>query len=223
MSLDSDDPRLDVVTSAALTDAVGRRFHHRSHLPELVSASDQGTILGEAATIGFLPARGDLEDEQRTWPRAFHEAIGEDPAGKVLVVSSTHRPAVTLAGGTKLSRLDRWGLAGAVLDGRVRDFEELAELSAGVWCRGEGLRWGGDRRMAVDVDVPVAVGEVTVAPGDLVYADQAGGVVLPRGSADELLDEAVKIEREDEDYKKQVLDEDREAILEGRSAGPSEG
>lgn len=223
MSLDSDDPRLAEVTSAALTDAVGRRVDHRSHLPDLVAPAGQGAILGEAATIRFLPARSDLEDQELTWSQAFHETIGDDPDGKVLVVSSTHRPDVTLAGGTKLSRLDRWDLAGAVLDGRVRDFDELAELSAGVWCRGEGLRWGGDRRMAVDVDVPVAIGEVAVAPGDLVYADRSGGVVLPRGLADELLDEAVTIEREDEAYEKQVLGEDREAILGGRSSGPSEG
>lgn len=170
----------------------------------------------------FLPARDDLEDQALPWPRAFHEAVGEDPAGKVLVLGSTRRPEVTLAGGTKLSRLDRWGLAGALVDGRVRDLDEIARLEAGVWCRGEGLRWGGDRRLAIDVDVPVAVGQVTVAPGDVVYLDRAGGVVLPAGVVDDLLDEAIRIEAEDEAYKQAVAEEDRQAILAGSTSGPTE-
>lgn len=135
------------------------------------------------------------------------------------MLGSTRRFDVTLAGGTKLSRLDRWGREGALVDGRVRDFHELAELDAGVWARGEGLRWGGDRRLAIAADEPVVVGEVTVAPGDYVYADRAGAVVVPRALADEVLDEAVRIEEEDAEYKEQVAKEDREAILEGAGAG----
>lgn len=217
--LDADDPRWEDVTSASLTDAVGRRFDHPAHMPGLVSPGSEHTVVGPAATVRFLPAREDLDESALAWPRAFHEAVGEAPPGKVLVVGSTRRPEVTLAGGTKLSRLERWDLAGALVDGRVRDFDEVAALDAGVWCRGEGLRWGGDRRMALDVDVPLAVGDVTISPGDVIYLDGAGGVVLPRGSADGILDEAVEIEREDEAYKEQVRTEDRDAILAGASTG----
>lgn len=222
MDFDPQDPRFDDVTAASLTDAMGRHFDHRAHLPGLVSPAPGRTIVGEAATVRFLPARDDLDSQGLDWPRAFYEAVREDPVGKVLVLGSSRRPDVTLAGGTKLSRLDRWGLTGALLDGRVRDFDELAELQAGVWCRGEGLRWGGDRRLAVEVDVPIAVGEVTIGPGDVVYVDRAGGVVLPEGSVDEILDEAVEIEREDEAYKEEVRDEDRQAILAGSSPGARE-
>jgi len=45
----------------------------------------------------------------------------------------------------KLSRLQRAGAAGVLRDGRLRDFEQLADYPFATWCRGEGTRWGGAR------------------------------------------------------------------------------
>jgi regulator of RNase E activity RraA len=203
----SDDPRLERVTASSVTDAMGRHFDHPAHLPDLTTPTPDRTVFGPAATVRFVPPREDLAGDEHAWPNRFYEAVGDEPDGKVLVLGSTRRPSVTLAGGTKLSRLDHQGLAGAIVDGRVRDVHELAELDAAVWCRGEGLRWGGDRRLALEADVPVVVGEVTIAPGDWIYADGTGAVVVPGEAAEDVLDEAVAIEGEDEAYKEQVAEE----------------
>jgi regulator of RNase E activity RraA len=45
--------------------------------------------------------------------------------------------------------------------------------------------------------VPVAVGGVTVLPGDWIYADRAGAVVIPAGDLREILEEAARIEERD--------------------------
>lgn len=220
---DATDSRLDAVDSSSLTDAMGRLHDHRAHVLDWTSPDPTKACFGPAVTMRFVPARADLDGDAYAWNRRFHEAIGEQPAERVLVCSSSCRRDISLGGGTKLSRLDHEGLAGALVDGRLRDFDELAQLDAAVFCRGRTTRWGGDERLAIGVDVPVVVGGVTVVPGDWVYADEAGAVVIPADDVDEVLDEAVEIEREDARYKQAVAEETRERVLSGDAArGPED-
>lgn len=51
--------------------------------------------------------------------------------------------------------------------------------------------------MSWDADVPVAVGGVTVLPGDWIDADRSGAVVIPAGDLREILEEAARIEGRD--------------------------
>jgi regulator of RNase E activity RraA len=102
-----------------------------------------------------------------------------------------------VAGGKKLSRLANLGLAGLVADARLRDWDEVVDLGLGAWCRGETVRQGGEAIMPWDAGVPVAIGGVTVIPGDWIYADRAGAVVIPDPDLREILEEAARIEARD--------------------------
>lgn len=121
----------------------------------------------------------------------------DDPAGRVLAVSSWGYPDAPIAGGKKLSRLRNLGLAGLVADARLRDFDEVEELGIAAWCRGETVRQGGEAVMPFAANVPVALCGVTVFPGDWIYADASGAVVIPPGDVREILDEAARIEERD--------------------------
>ncbi len=115
----------------------------------------------------------------------------------MLAVSSWGHPDAPIAGGKKLSRLRNLGLAGLVADARLRDFEEVEELGIAAWCRGETVRQGGEVIMPFAANVPVALGGVTVFPGDWIYADAAGAVVIPADDLRDILEEAVRIEERD--------------------------
>jgi regulator of RNase E activity RraA len=186
---------LGQVSCASLVDAMGRRYRHRAHLLPLVSPDPARPLFGPAATIGFLPARADLEPPD--FADVFYEAIGPRPQGKVLVLSSGGHPDASHAGGTKLSRVQHHGLAGVVSDGRLRDFDQLAGYDFATWCRGEATRWGGDTVMPYAADRPVALGGVCVMPGDYVYVDASGGVVIPAADVAFVLVAARQIEAED--------------------------
>ena len=217
------DPRVTKVSCASLTDAMGRRHAHRTHVLDLVSPTPDRELFGPAVTIRYVPFRADKFDAVRhNFARLFYEAIGgEKPEGdgRVLVLSSSGHPDVTLAGGTKLSRLQNHGLAGVVADGRLRDFEELAGYGFSTWCAGEAVRWGGDLLMPYEANVPVTLGDVTVVPGDYLIADKSGAVVIPSGDLDWVLDEAVSIEEKDRGYIDTIAREDPRDIL---SKGGSE-
>jgi regulator of RNase E activity RraA len=188
--------QLAQVSCASLVDAMGRLYGHRAHFLPLVSPTPGRPLFGPAATIGFLPARADL-DEPPDFADAFHEAIGPRPHGKVLVLSSGGHLDASHAGGTKLSRVQHHGLAGVVSDGRLRDFDQLAGYDFATWCRGEATRWGGDSVMPYAAGRPVALGGVCVMPGDYVYVDASGGVVIPAADVASVIVEARQIEAED--------------------------
>jgi regulator of RNase E activity RraA len=112
-----------------------------------------------------------------------------------------------MGGGTKLSRLQDHGLAGVLTDGRLRDFDELARYEFASYCSGETTRAGGDVITPFQANVPVVLGGVAVTPGQYVYADSAGAVVIPEDELDEVLGEARGIEEEDEAYRLAILRE----------------
>jgi regulator of RNase E activity RraA len=214
--------RADVLSGlkcADLVDAMGRVHRHRCHLLDLVSPTPGRVVFGPAATISYYPSCSLALDPQRyNFANLFYEAVGDQPAGKVLVLGSNGYTNTSMGGGTKLFRLQEHGLAGVLTDGRLRDFEELAGYDFAAYCSGEATRWGGDVVTPFQANVPVVVGGVGVMPGQYVYADAAGAVVIPEGEVDYVLAEARKIAAEDEASRARIAGE----VTSGPSTGASE-
>lgn len=208
------------VTSAHLADAIGRLHTHRAHILDLVSPNPGRRLFGPAATIAFLPVRTDILDpDHHNFGRLFYVATGDRPAGKVLVCATYGHADASIGGGIKLSRLQNHGLAGLLTDGRVRDFDELQTYAFATWCRGPTPRWGTDMIMPFAADVPVSLAGVTIMPGDYVYADACGAVVIPRADIDQTLADAQRIVVEDADWIARIAAESPAAI---RRAGSTE-
>ena len=198
------------MSCSAICDAMMRRHAHRAHVVDLVSPAPERWLLGPAVTMQFLPLRADLLDPAVHDFGAMLDAAvaGRDPRGCVLAVSSWGHPDQPVAGGKKLSRLANLGLAGLVADARLRDFDEVLDLGLAAWCRGETVRQGGEAIMPWAANVPVAIGGVTVVPGDWIYADRAGAVVIPADDLRGILAEAARIEERDTREVERMRDED---------------
>ncbi|MFG3142849.1 RraA family protein [Streptomyces sp. NPDC048211] len=190
-------PQLAALGCAALVDAMGRVHRHRSYVLPLVSPDPGSYLFGPAATLSYMPYRDDVEQASETFADFFYRAVEDSPAEKVLVLSSGGYPDVSHGGGTKLSRVANHGLAGVLADGRLRDFGELGGYGFSTWCRGESVRWGGDTVMPYAAGVTVEFGGVCVVPGDYVFADASGAVVIPRRSLTRVLAEAHQVVTED--------------------------
>jgi 4-hydroxy-4-methyl-2-oxoglutarate aldolase len=204
---------------ADLVDAMGRSHRHRCHVLDLVSPTPGRVLFGPAATISYYPSCSAALDPQRyNFANLFDEAVGDQPAGKVLVLASNGYTDTSMGGGTKLFRLQHHGLAGVLTDGRLRDFEELAGYDFAAYCSGEATHWGGDVVTPFQANVPVVVGGVGVMPGQYVYADDSGAVVIPEGEVDAVLAEARKIVTDDEAFRARIGGE----AAPGPSPGASE-
>lgn len=201
---------------AAVTDALGRVLHHQANVLDLVSPTPGRVLFGVAVTIRFLPYREDLfQAEVNSFARCFYAAIGNEPQGKVVVFDSAGYGRTSVGGGTKLSRLHNAGVAGLITDARLRDFRELAEYDPVFYCAGEAVRAGTAEIMPSSVNVPVAVAGVTVVPGDYVYADSSGAIIIPAMQFDEVWAAAIKIEAIDAAQRRSIRDEDPDDVNAG--------
>src|SRR3954469_16456386 len=102
---------------ADLVDAMGRMHRHRCHILDLVSPTPDRILFGPAATISYFPScSAALDPEHYNFANLFYEAVGDDPAGKVIVLASNGYTDTSMGGGTKLlpapSERLRWGAHG---------------------------------------------------------------------------------------------------------------
>jgi len=72
------------------------------------------------------------------------------------------------------------GCVGSIVDGAVRDVTKMHEMGFTVFARGTCPRDSLHRQRVTAVDVPVEIGGVRIAPGDLLVADLDGLVVVPQ-------------------------------------------
>jgi regulator of RNase E activity RraA len=188
----------DEITTADLVDAMGRLHRHRCHILDLVSPTPGRRLFGPAVTVSYFPTcHARLEPERFNFADLFYQAVAGEPEGKVLVLASNGHQDTSLAGGTKLARAQKMGLVGILADGRIRDFDELSRYDFATYCRGEATRWGGDVVTPYQANVPVVVSQVGIHPGDYVFADASGAVVIPAAQLDDVVEEAMRVNSDD--------------------------
>ncbi len=83
------------------------------------------------------------------------------------------------------------GAAGAVINGFVRDTPKVLEQNWPVFCRGRFAQDSSVRTQVVDYRVPIEVGGVWVNPGDLVFGDLDGVLIIPRELETEVIELAL--------------------------------
>jgi 4-hydroxy-4-methyl-2-oxoglutarate aldolase len=125
-----------------------------------------------------------------------HAAVAHARPGDVLVLTSTEPAPVARVGELLATLALRQGVAGVLVDGAIRDLDELAELGLPIWTRHVRAQ-GATKGQVGKLDVPVVVGRVEIRPGDLVVLDGDGALALPAERLDEVLPLAVeRTERE---------------------------
>jgi regulator of RNase E activity RraA len=72
------------------------------------------------------------------------------------------------------------GSVGAIIDGAIRDVSKIRAMQFPVFARETCVYDSLNRQRVVDIDVPVEIDGVPFHPGDLVFADEDGVVVVPQ-------------------------------------------
>ncbi len=97
------------------------------------------------------------------------------------------------------------GCRGAVVDGGVRDTDKVLEQNFPVFCRYRSSNGMLGRFRMIAYGIPVMIGGVTIYPGDLIFGDIDGVIVVPRDKAEDVLIRAEKIRDNETEIKKMVL------------------
>lgn len=149
---------------------------------------DGKRMAGPAYTMRYLPGREDLMPEQwldhpKNLMRVSVEAM---PAGVIVVMDSSNNPDVGMLGGNLLARMISRGVSGVVVDGGMRDRDEIREMPIPVYSRAVVVPASFPALMLTAVQQPLSCGGVSVFPDDIVVGDGDGVVVVPAHLAQSL-------------------------------------
>lgn len=140
-----------------------------------------GTLVGPALTVKL--SVGDLQDPL--------DAVAIAQAGDVIVVDAGGETETSVWGGLMGGLCLQKGIKGAIVDGAVRDIDELRDLgfflfSRSVTPRGTHTMYS-KRKDELDINVPIQCGGVGVKPGDMIIADENGVTVVPNEDLESVL------------------------------------
>jgi 4-hydroxy-4-methyl-2-oxoglutarate aldolase len=148
------------------------------------------TIAGPALTVRNILQRINPLDGAREHVNRMAEFEAHNLAqqGDVLVIQGVAE--VSNMGGISAQTGQRQGEVGAIVQGGVRDIAHSRALGYPVWASEITPVTGKWRLETVEINGPVQIGEVRVAAGDLVVADDTGVCFIPRDVVLEVLDAA---------------------------------
>jgi len=188
--------KLKTVSTATICTALYKRGLRNQMIQDVVPLdAKKPTMVGEAFTLRYIPAREDLNPitvfNDRGHPQ--RKGIEDCPPGAVFVIDSRRDPRAASAGNILVTRLQVRGVAGIVTDGGFRDAAEIARLDMPSFHVRPSAPTNLTRHQAIDVNVPIGCGDAPVFPGDVIVGDSDGVVVIPAHLADEIADEAVEM------------------------------
>ena len=171
------DSRFAAFDAATLYEAAGQKGMID---PSIRPAWAGARICGRAATVECPPGDNLM----------LHIAVANAPPGVVIVATVGGCVSAGAWGEILTAAAQARGVAGLVIDGAVRDIDAIRETAFPVFSR--GLAIGScTKEKPGQLDVPVQLGGATVRPGDLIFGEADGLVVLEQEHLDAVYETAV--------------------------------
>ena len=174
------------------TSNVSDAMHRKGEMRRLKPIVYKGKIIGKAYTVRAYP--GD-------WSKTV-QAIDKAKKGDIIVIDA-HSSRVALWGSLASRSAKNKGIAAVVIDGTVRDVEEIKELEFPVYARYISPTAGEPKGLG-ELNIPIKCGGEEVEPGDYIIADENGIVVIPHKRALEIANRALYIKEKEERVKKEI-------------------
>ena len=169
---------------------------HQFLTPSIKPLRSDMVVLGRAMTVlesnAFAASEpaGQLPLSRQPFGLLF-QALDDLKEHEVYVAMGC-APQFALWGGLMTTRAKHLKAAGAVLDGWSRDTNEVLASGLPVFSYGGYAQDQGARGKVVDYRVPVEINGVRIQPGDIVFGDLDGVLVIPRHAEEEAIRRAVE-------------------------------
>jgi len=132
-----------------------------------------------------------------------HLALSLAKPGDVLVIDAGGYLKNAVWGGVQATYAQKVGVGGLVLDGSIRDIQDMRRMKFPVYCKGVTPA-GPHKGWADSVNVPIQCGGVPVRPGDLVVGDDDGIAVVPQEYLAGVYKEALSRLEKEEDWLRDI-------------------
>src|SRR4030088_3673855 len=171
--------KLKTVSTATVATALFKRGFRIQTIQDVHPlGADQPTLVGEAFTLRYMPAREDLNRLEVFRDRGHpqRKAIEACPAVSVLVMDSRKDARAASAGAILVTRLMKRGVAGVITDGGFRDSAEIAKLGFAAYHHRPSAPTNLTLHQAIEINVPIGCGDAPVFPGEVILGDRDGGL-----------------------------------------------
>jgi 4-hydroxy-4-methyl-2-oxoglutarate aldolase len=182
-------PGLTSTASDALDDA---RIPSGISASELTPRVPDGAVVGHAITLRYLPERQSRHASHEEARLAHLTAMATALPGDILVIDASGAEISTFGAMAGLAAREA-GLGAVIVDGAIRDVNELRSIGLPIWSRSVTPLTGKWRLEAVEVNGPVHCGGRQVRPGDLVLADPTGVAFVPVERIGEVIPSVIDI------------------------------
>lgn len=185
--------------SAVVGDILDQLGYQHQFLPQAIKPIDDAMVIaGRAMPVleaDYFADVGHLELSKKPFGMLF-EAIDDLREDEIYVATGASL-RYALWGGLTSTRAKKLGAAGAILDGFHRDTTEILDRGFATFSRGSYAQDQAPRGKVVDWRVPVEIGQVRIGPGDIVFGDRDGVLVVPHGVEGQVIELALqKVETE---------------------------
>jgi 4-hydroxy-4-methyl-2-oxoglutarate aldolase len=181
--------RLIEVSSVA--DAMEQLYGQKAYMSHRVRPLFPSKFAGPAVTVML---KKEEHKEGSAASQGMIDAIDSAPAGSVYVLVLEDGADIAGMGGIMATAMKHRGLAGAIIDGGVRDTPQVRRLQFPVFSTGVVPSTSINHYRFVGSNIPVTCAGARVNPRDLIVADEDGVVVVPRDKAAEVLKKAQELE-----------------------------
>lgn len=143
-------------------------------------------ICGPAFTVHYVPC-GQVKG-------TVGDFLDDVEPGQVVVIDNAGRDYCTVWGDIMAVTAVQKGVEATVIDGVCRDIPAVKKSGYPLFTKGCYMVTGKERVEVDAVNIPVAVSGVQIRPGDILFGDDSGVVVIPVEKAEEVVSLAESIE-----------------------------
>jgi 4-hydroxy-4-methyl-2-oxoglutarate aldolase len=198
--------RMKLVTTEEAWGVLRKHGYHLQFEGNWFRTHPERILVGRAVTAMMVPRRPDLHDLVEDLGREEGRIGGQNSwvidtlqPDDVMVVDMFGKiKDGTFVGDNLSTSLRARTKAGAVIEGGIRDFAGVSELTdVAIFCRGLHPTAIADVTLA-GINIPIRIGEVTVMPGDIVLGTPTGVVFIPPHLAQEVVERSEDIRVRDD-------------------------
>ena len=163
--------------SAVVSDALdGLGYKHQSPRLPITPFTSSKMLVGRCKTTLWV-------DMSHVDPRPYElelKAVDDCQPDDVLIAAAGGSARSGIWGELLTTAALNRGCVGAIVDGAIRDVAKIRKMEFPVFARSTCVYDSLNRQRVVNADIPVELDGVAFHPGDLVFADEDGVVVVPQ-------------------------------------------